>query len=314
MSFIDLHQDLLSHINRRDLFPADQWQTNFELIAQNKFNLVCATAFPVPSGENFFDPISNRMIEDEFLQYRKKATEPGWTLIQTATDVDRVVAPGGPIGLLLHIEGLNVIDDDSWDRLEHWYNIGWRSLGIVWNLTNPLGGGTTDPIQGLTPLGAKLIEWCTEKRMVIDFAHMNEPTFWDCAKMGDRPIYVSHGNCRALCDHVRNYTDEQLRAIAHSGGVIGVFCAKTYVTGKDKPGTIEHLLQHIRHILKVIGDDHIAFGTDFGGIVTGFLKDLESISALPRLLEVMRRAGIKEDTIEKICYKNAKRILKQHLL
>ena len=314
MPLIDLHQDLLCHINNRDFFAKDHWQTNFEMIKKNGLNLVVATAFPVPPGENYFDPVSNKIIEEEFLAYAQKAqTDPAWTLIKTATDVDRVLTPNAPTGLLLHIEGLNVVDKQSWKRLEQWYEIGWRSLGIVWNLTNPLGGGTKDSTQGLTSFGADIIEWCKEKRMVIDFAHMNNPTFQDVAKIVDRPIYISHGNCRALCDNPRNYSDDQLHAVAESNGVIGVFFAKTFVTGKDKSGKISDVIAHLDHLIKTIGEDHIALGTDFGGIISGFIEGLDSLDKLPNLFSALREHGYSQSRLEKLSYQNAARVLKENL-
>lgn len=312
---IDLHQDLLCHITRRDLFPSNQWQTNFEMIKQNGLRLVVATAFPVPQEENYFDPISNQIIEEEFLTYGKKVKEnPMWTLIRSRDDVDRVLMDSKLTGLLLHIEGLNVVDEQSWDRLERWYEIGWRSLGIVWNLTNPLGGGTKDPTQGLKPLGEQLIHWCESKGMVVDFAHMNEPTFLDAAKIITRPIYISHGNCRALCENPRNYTDAQLRVVAESGGVVGVFFAKTFVTGKDKPASLMDIVAHVNHLKDVMGEDHIALGTDFGGIITGFVSGLENLGQLSTVFRTLHAEGYTESQIEKFCYGNAARVLKYHLL
>lgn len=312
---IDLHQDLLCHITRRDLFPSDEWQTNFEMIKQNDLRLVIATAFPVPPEENYFDPISNQIIEEEFLTYEKKTKDDlAWMLIRTGKDVDQVLTDPKQTGLLLHIEGLNVVDEQSWDRLESWYQIGWRSLGIVWNLTNPLGGGTKDPVQGLKPLGEQMIRWCESKGMVVDFAHMNEPTFWDATKIVTRPIYISHGNCRTLCENPRNYTDDQLRAVAESGGVVGVFFAKTFVTGKDRPASIRDVVAHVNHLKDVMGENHIALGTDFGGIITGFVSGLENLDQLSTVFHALRAQGYTESQIEKLCYGNAARVLKSHLL
>lgn len=309
---IDLHQDLLLHLNRRDLFPNQDYQTNYEMIKQNNLKLVVSTAFPVPPNENFFDPISNQMIEDEFDEYGKKCLESGWIMIKDHKDVDHVLSTDDS-GILLHIEGLNVVDENSWEMLERWYEKGWRSLGIVWNLTNPLGGGTKDPDQGLKPLGEKLIKWCEQKGMVVDFAHMNEATFWDAAEIVTRPIYISHGNCRGLCNSPRNYSDKQLKKVAETGGVIGLFFANTYVVGKDQKGTIKDLVQHTKYLIDLIGEDHIALGTDFGGIISGFVENMKSVNDLPKYLGALEEGGVSKEVIEKICYKNAARVLREHL-
>ncbi len=310
---IDLHEDLLFHMNRRDLFPDGKWQTNPDMIRNNKLKLVVATAFPVPLNENFFDLSVNEMIEHGFDSYSDLVKKEKWAIIQTASDVDRALKPDGSVGLLLHIEGLNVVDNQSWDQFERWYEKGWRSLGIVWNLSNPLGGGANDSAQGLTQLGVDVIQWCQNKKMVVDLAHMNEQTFWDSTKIIDKPLYVSHGNCRSLCDSPRNYSDDQLRAIAKTGGVIGIFFAKTYVTGREKPATIKDVVAHIQHARKITSDDNIALGTDLGGIIHGFPDGLGSLNSLSTLFKALLDEGWTEEMLEKLCYKNAARVLKTYL-
>lgn len=308
---IDLHEDLLLHINRRDLYP-DHWQTNFDMLERCDVRVTVATAFPVPPGENYFDPVSNDLIEKDFRAYGTHCqANDRWTLVRAAEDVRRCVQSHGPHGLLLHIEGLNVVGSGDWDRLERWYDLGWRSLGIVWNKTNPLGGGTqdADPTHGLTPLGAEMLRWLQERRMVVDFAHMNAPTFADALRVVRGPIIVSHGNAAACCSNPRNYTDDQLRQVAKSGGVVGVFFAKTYVTGRELPGTIADVVRHIEHLRRVMGIDHVALGTDFGGIITGHIAGLESLDRMPDFWAALARAGYTEDMCERIAYRNAERVL-----
>ncbi|MSR85265.1 hypothetical protein EXS71_02415, partial [Candidatus Uhrbacteria bacterium] len=239
---LDLHEDLLLHINRRDLYPANHWQTNFDFLKRNQVKATFATAFPVPPKENFFDPASNDMIESDFAQYLSYCeTHPEWMIVKTKADLELLFQRNDRHGLILHIEGLNVVSDADWPRLEKWYDMGWRSLGLVWNLTNPLGGGTKDSTTGLTMLGARMIEWLQAHHMVVDFAHMNAPTFADALKIVKGPIVISHGNACALCPNPRNYTDEQLRLVAERGGIVGVFFAKTYLTG-SRPAVIEDVV------------------------------------------------------------------------
>jgi len=312
---IDLHQDILSHLTHREIFAHDaNLQTSFDLIQSQDIKLVCATAFPVPLSGDDFDPIVNQLIEDELIAYQQKTIiDLSWMLVKTQRDVDQVMRHGQPNGLLLHIEGLNVFPKDGFALLDRWYDIGLRSLGIVWNPRNQLGGGAKDTTEGLTALGKRVIEWCEEKQIIIDFAHMNEKTFWDATKIIHKPIYVSHGNCRALCNDPRNYTDEQLRVIANTNGVIGVMFAKTFVTGRTLPGKMDDVIFHIDHLVKIIGEDHIAFGTDLGGIVTGFVSGLECIDQLPIFFQTLRIHGYSEERLEKMCYKNAARVLKEYL-
>jgi len=217
----------------------------------------------------------------------------------------------------MHIEGLNIPPRPKiikrgvaagWNRLQKWYDMSWRSCGLVWNLTNPLGGGTNDTSQGLTQLGKEIIQWLQERSMIIDFAHMNEKTFWDVAEIVLDPIVVSHANTRNSFLNQRNLTNDQLRKVAESGGVVGVFLAKKFVTGNEK-ATVADVIDHVDHMQNIMGIDHIALGTDFGGIISGFPKGLESVDKLPALWKELKRRNYSEDDIEKIAYKNAAKVL-----
>jgi membrane dipeptidase len=306
---IDLHQDLLLHVERRDLYPGGHWQTSFEMLKRNNAKIIVASAFPVPDDHNFFNPAINELIEKDFESYRTYCkANPEWSVVKNGADVSAVLADKNRFGLLLHVEGLNVFSDE-WDMLERWYGLGWRSLGLVWNKTNPLGGGTEDPASGLSPRGREIIGWLSGKRMLVDFAHMNAPTFFDAAKIYKGPIIISHGNAAALCPGPRNYTDEQLRLVAQSGGVAGVFFGSTYLVGKGAPGTVHDAVRHFKHLRDVMGIDHVALGSDFGGITTGMLADLNSVDTLPLLWDTLRADGFSEEDIEKIAYKNARRVL-----
>lgn len=309
---VDLHQDLLLHINRRDLFP-DHWQTNFDMLLQTNTKIVVATAFPVPKQEQYLDRVTNQMIESDFREYRKKCEQsPYYSMITHADQVLFALERPEHTSLILHVEGLNAITDQDWEMLERWYDLGWRSLGIVWNLTNSLGGGTRDPKTGLTELGAKLIRWCEEKGMLVDFAHMNAQTFADAARIVRRPILVSHGNACTLCNSPRNYTDEQLKLAARTQGVVGVFFARTYITG-TQTAEIMDVANHIDHLVTVMGIEHVALGTDFGGIISGHVHRLDSLEALPFLWEELVRRGYSSEEIERIAWRNASYILQKHL-
>ncbi|MDP3985312.1 MAG: membrane dipeptidase, partial [bacterium] len=256
---IDLHEDLLLHINHLDLWGGKK-QTSYEQLRKNGVRITFATAFPFPPEENYFNPITNDLIEQDFKDYVKHCeTNPEWQLIKNASDLQAVIDQKNKTAIIMHIEGLNIMRDvaEDWARLDRWHALGWRSLGIVWNLTNSLGGGTKDPVQGLTPLGKKMIEWLEKRRMVIDFAHMNAPTFKDASRLVKGPILVSHGNACTICQNPRNYTDEQLKRVAASNGVVGTFFAKTFLTG-DRPAEINDVVEHITHLKKVMGIDHVA--------------------------------------------------------
>lgn len=316
MHIIDLHQDLLTHINDRAYF-GDHWQTDFDMIPRANVRVLVATAFPVPPHEDWFHPSANDLIEKDFATYRDRASrDERYLLISGFEDVQRAFDEQRT-GIIMHIEGLNVFNGTTtdWQRLERWYDMGWRSVGIVWNVSNALGGGTNDPSRGLTLLGAQLLTWAQEKHMIVDCAHMNRATFSDAIKHIRHPLYISHGNCDACCASPRNYTDDQLRAVAASGGVVGCFFAKSYITGRESArATIADVCDHIDHMYNAMGENHIALGTDFGGIISGFVDELDRLDSLPRLWDALSARGYSDDRIEKIAWKNAYRVLNDILL
>jgi membrane dipeptidase len=213
----------------------------------------------------------------------------------------------------MHIEGLNVLDDEPWPRLERWHALGWRSLGIVWNINNPLGGGTTDPTRGLTDLGREVLVWAESKRMLIDFAHMNPLVFADALAATKSPIFISHGNTNQHCPSPRNYSDQQLRAVADRGGVIGPFFSKDFLVPEGQPATLEDVAAHFLHLRNLVGSDHIALGTDFGGILYGFADSLSSLQDLPNLWQALREVGFSDAELEGIAWKNAARFFESVL-
>lgn len=312
LPIIDLHQDLLLYVNNKDLFPNDVVaQTGFVENERAGVRIVTATAFPHVAQDEYLDPKTNTLIEEDLVRYGEMCKEGTvWKLILNSRDFVDSLELNNQKGIIAHVEGLNVFSGDAraWEMLERWYKLGLRSVGIVWNLTNSLGGGTLDPTQGLTDLGRKVIEWLQKKNMIVDFAHMNEATFWDAVDIVKGQIVISHGNARALCDDPRNYTDEQLKRVASSGGLVGVFFSKKFlITGRD--ATVADVVRHIDHFRDVMGIDHVAIGTDFGGIISGFPGGLTSVEYLPLLWEALSKAGYNDESIEKIAYKNAARVI-----
>lgn len=306
MKIIDLHQDLLLYISRPDLYPNDiTKQTSFEQIKKNNLKVVIATTFPVPDDEDYTNPITNEMIEKDIIFYNEYcARHPEFLIIKNKEDFNRVLSDENLFGLIIHIEGLNVFNEDTdWGMLEHWYDMGLRSIGPVWNLSNPFGGGTVES-GGLTNLGQKLIAWCEQKGVIVDFAHMNQETFWDAVKIINKPIFVSHGNAYSVCENIRNYTDEQLQKIRDTKGCIGIFFSKKFLGREDESIVYEH----INKILEIAGSDCIGIGSDYGGVISGFAEGFDSVDCLPKLISML---GI--DIQEKISYKNAVRVIGEYL-
>ena len=314
---IDLHQDISLHIHKRDiLLDTNHWQTDFEKITSSNTKIVIASGFPLPQEydieKNFYGTEMNTYIEDDFDFYQDYCNKnSNWRIIKDSKDIKDCISKDDEFGLLLHIEGLNAFSGSSkeWIRLEKWNEQGWRSLGLVWNLQNSLGGGNKSDDQDLTVLGAEMINWLQGNKMIVDFAHMNYKTFMSASKIMRQPIIISHGGASSVRKHPRNYTDEQLKAVADTDGVIGMYLVRYFLTEKIK-ATLDDIFLHIDYIVKSIGIDHVTIGSDFGGLRSlPFVEDLESVDKIDNLFEKLSQEGYTESMIEKIAYKNSKRVL-----
>jgi membrane dipeptidase len=124
---------------------------------------------------------------------------------------------------------------------------------------------------GLTDVGCEFLEKAQALGMVIDASHLNDPGFWDVIQFTKAPVIASHSNCRALCDHLRNLTDEQVKAIADTGGVVGVNACSEFVCPPD----FSHLLDHIDHLVKVGGIEHAGLGPDFADYLLKYMTEIE---------------------------------------
>lgn len=310
MKLYDLHQDLMTHIRFREQLGQSH-QTSFADIAVSPIDLVIVTAFPFPPDDDQLHPSAPDLITEELHLYRDFLdTNEDWQLVTGTDDLASTKQK-----IILHLEGLNVFDGSpaAWQQLDQWRAMGVRSIGTHWNISNQLGGGTLDPDVRLTELGREVIRYLEQHNMIFDLAHMGRASFTDASKVTSRPLYVSHGNADTVCPHVRNYTDQQLQQIAETDGVIGVFLAQTFVTGKNTTAQVADVVRHIDYIRDLIGVRHIAVGSDLGGIVTGGVRGLESVLDITTLSQTLLASGYSEDEVEAICWQNADRVLKVHL-
>src|SRR5438876_1810260 len=143
-------------------------------------------------------------------------------LATTAADVRAAVARGH-IAALMGVEGGHAIEN-SLERLDSLYRLGVRYMTLTWNNGNGWAGASTDPRRsgGLSPFGKQVVRRMNELGMLVDVSHVSDATFWDVIAVATRPVIASHSACRALAAHPRNLSDAQLRALARTGGVVGI--------------------------------------------------------------------------------------------
>ena len=162
---------------------------------------------------------------------------------------------------------------------------------------------------GLSPFGKKAIKEMNRLGIMIDVSHASEKTFWDVIKYSKKPIIASHSSSKALCNHDRNLTDEQLRALAANGGVAQVCIVDEFLKKNKKEACLKDFINHLCHIVEVAGIDHVGIGTDFdgGGGVKGCKADNDLINITVSLLE----KGYSEEDIAKIWGKNFLRVMEE---
>lgn len=217
---------------------------------------------------------------------------------------------------VLHLEGAEPIYPDL-SNLEDFYQLGTRSLGITWSRPNAFGHGVPfafpghpDSGPGLTEAGKELVKACNELGLMIDLAHLNEKGFWDVAELSTAPLVSTHSAAHSLIPKARNLTDEQLKAVASSGGVVGVIFSVNDLAGERRPrndAPITAIIKHISYIAELVGTDHVAFGSDFDG--TKIPSELKDVSRFQTLVALLQDAGFSQEEQERICWKNWLRVL-----
>jgi membrane dipeptidase len=163
----------------------------------------------------------------------------------------------------------------------------------------------------LTAFGADYIRKLNQRRILVDLAHISPEGFWSALSVHDKtlPLTVSHTGCSSLYPHFRNLDDAQLRAVAATGGVVGILVHGDYLyAGPRRQASVEHVAEHVLHALGTIGEDHVAFGSDFDGFIIP-PRDLKSVLELPRLIDALLRRGVRETSIRKLLGQNFLRVL-----
>ena len=204
----------------------------------------------------------------------------------------------GIIAAIMHLEGAEAIDADL-AMLDRLHDLGLRSIGPVWSRSTIFGHGVPfrypsgpDIGPGLTEAGERLVKRCNELGILIDLSHMNEAGFRDVARLSTAPLVATHSNAHAICPHARNLTDEQLRIIADSDGMVGLNFATAFLRpdGRMIPDVaFETMLRHLDHLIGILGEARVGLGSDYDGAVMP--EALATAAGLPALRNAMRRHG-----------------------
>lgn len=279
-----------------------------------------------------------------------------WTLATTAEDVRRA-AREGKLAALLGLEGGYAIDERL-ESVERYYKMGVRYMSPAWTYSLSWAGSSGDAegrTRGLDDFGRQVIREMNRLGIIVDVSHVSDKTFWDIVETSAKPVVATHSNCRALANVPRNLTDEQIRAIAKTGGVISVVFYPAFVEpgwkerkdeldtkiqalvdeasrnarggpsrrriARDRvrereyaarlpPVPVARVVDHIDHIVKLVGVEHVGVGSDFDGI-QATPAGLSSVADLPNLTAELLRRGYTEEDVTKILGGNILRVMEE---
>ena len=215
----------------------------------------------------------------------------------------------GRKSIMLGIENGLALDGHL-DRLQHFAQRGIVYMTLCHNGDNDIcdsarGNHTHN---GISAFGKQVVREMNRLGILVDLSHAGEKSFYDALEMSSQPIVCSHSSCRALCDHPRNLTDDQMRALAAKGGVMQITMYNGFLV-KDGEATVLDALRHLDHAIEVMGIDHVGIGTDFDG--DGGVRGMANSSELLNFTRLLLARGYSEQDIEKIWGGNFLRVMTQ---
>ena len=277
-----------------------------------------------------------------------------WVLATSAADIRSAVS-AKKMAALLGLEGGYAIDERL-ENVQRYYDMGVRYMSPAWSISTSWAGSSGDEVgrtRGLNEFGKSVVREMNRLGMMVDVSHVSDPTFWDIINTSTAPVVATHSACRAIADVPRNLTDDMIRALARTGGVVNVIfypehlepgwsqkkkqvdveiAAMVQEASAAEPGDAVHkkmardrvrtreyarrlppvnvarVVDHIDHIVKLVGIDHAGIGSDFDGVQIT-TAGLETVAELPNLTNELLKRGYSETQINKILGGNMLRVL-----
>ncbi len=277
-----------------------------------------------------------------------------WQLASSAADIRRLAAED-KLAALTGLEGGYAIDEKI-ENVERYYRMGVRYMSPTWSVSTSWAGSSGDEIgrtRGLNDFGKQVIREMNRLGMMVDVSHVSDVTFWDIINTSTKPVIATHSGCRAIANVPRNLTDDMVRALAKTGGVVNVIfypehlepgwskkkqkvdleiASEVQRASEEEKGDAAHkklardrvrreefakrlppvkvsrLVDHIDHVVQLVGIDHVGIVSDFDG-VQSTLSDLADVSELPNLTRELLRRGYSESDVDKILGGNMLRVM-----
>lgn len=321
-NYIDMHCDTLAEAyiaQYEDIFETERLKIDIKRLRKGGATAQFFAMFlPQSSGADWFGNKKEASMREKMRQmYRIFCTtlERHPQVIAKAADYKEWESnrQAGKLSAFLTIENAAVVDGRM-EHLQELYEMGVRLMTLTWNDDNCFGAAhSEDPKKmnkGLTQFGKEALEVMNDLGILIDVSHLSDGGFYDVAQISKKPFVASHSNCRALCPATRNLTDDMIRRLAEKGGVAGINFAPYFVDPKEKDPvcSIDLLIEHIRHLIRVGGEECVGIGTDFDGMEGNL--EIDGCEHMPMLFERMADAGISQRIIDKAAYQNVARVIR----
>ncbi|MBB6447310.1 dipeptidase [Bacillus benzoevorans] len=302
MNIIDLHCDALLKLweakGKLSFADGAELNTNKVNLQKGKIKVQCFAVFlepDIPSDHKFQAALE----QIDYFYSEVLGKNPEMKQITKWSDFERL--QDGEIGAMLTLEGVDAIGNDL-TKLNILYQLGVRSIGLTWNHANLAADGAGEPRGGgLTLFGKEIVRWNNEHHVLTDVSHLCERAFWDAIEIARFPI-ASHSNAKRICNHPRNLTDEQARAMFKADAMVHVVYYPEFIRDGGESAAIDDLIAHIDHFCSLGGKKHIGLGSDFDGI-SAFVQGLEDASKTQNLIEKLLQY-FKEDDVKGFAYRN----------
>ncbi|THG90465.1 diguanylate cyclase [Alkalihalobacillus alcalophilus ATCC 27647 = CGMCC 1.3604] len=309
INLIDSHCDVLLKLikdKKRTFYDDKNIQANYLNLKKGEVKVQFFAIFVEPEIEQN-QKFQNVLEQVEAFYERVLKPNPNMKHIKNWHQVEQLRE--GEIGAVLALEGLDAIGNDQ-TKLSLLYQLGVLSIGITWNGANLCGDGVGEPRgAGLTELGKAIVTRNNQYSVLTDVSHLSEAGFWDVLELSTFPI-ASHSNAKSICQHPRNLTDSQIKAIVQKGGYIGLVLYPVFLNGTKK-ATVSDLVRHIEHFCLLGAGGHIGIGSDFDGI-DSVIDGVEHSGQYPSLFSELSNY-FSDDFLNGLAAKNFKAFLARKL-
>lgn len=326
---VDLHGDILYDVTHRRTFKGEQHTIEKYHLTALRQGGIKVQVLPI-----YFDSFNlpeaalrqTLLIINAFLEEMDEAKDH-FTVIKTKADLTTVLR-SDKIGVILAMEGAEAFGRDA-GLLRLFFELGLRMIGLTWNRANSLAEGSGENTgAGLSIVGRQLVAQMAQYPVILDVSHLNEAGFWSALEHNPGPVLASHSNSAAIHPHHRNLTDAQIKALAERGGLIGLNFYWGFVTS-NKKDFLPALLKHVRHMVNLVGLEHIALGPDFTNYLPSMTLSAQEqatlginpeaddettdVTFLPKFYQALIADGFSENEAATIMGGNALRFLSQAL-